>query len=366
MQEIDEKKKSLAQCQNAANLAVAVEDFYGAYMNYLSAIDLARDISSLTLSVEETDDYLKLADKLEMEAKTLLPKLKLSPEEANKISKRKKPKGFDKFVGEERLKDYLTKTVIEPWKKHDLSSRGKSAILLYGPEGVSKTVLVQSLIHELNATGYYLEPIRNFSPYSETTKEKMKSLFKLAEEKDNVVFYFPKPNAFFPNGKKDESADTFKIFYKLLKKEIKRVKKLNLNILFVASTSAPDKMNPKMFAKGLFDDLLRIHHPDRYTRKGLMEERLDGVEFEDPGTIDKLVPITHGYISKEVSRLCRRIKKTAKLYAQDGKDAIITPAMIDRIMMDLGPMDDIEFKKNVDAFEAGLPKDCSIINDNHD
>ncbi len=366
MQEIDEKKKSLVQAQNAANLAVAVEDFYGAYMNYLSAIDLAKDISSLTLSKEETATYLTLSEKLENEAKALLPRLKLTPEEASKLNKRKKSKGFDKFVGEERLKDYLTKTVIEPWKNQNMKSRNKGAILLYGPEGVSKTVLVQSLIHELNATGYFIEPIRNFSPYSETTKEKMKTLFKLAEEKNNVVFYFPKPNAFFPDGKKNESADTFKIFYKLLKKEIKRVRKLNLNILFIASTAAPDKMNPQMFAKGLFDDLLRIHHPDRYTRKGLMEERLAGVEFEDPTTIDKLVPITHGYISKEVSRLCRRIKKTAQLYSKDGKDAVITPAMVDRIMIDLGPMDDLEFKKNVDAFEASLCKDVSIINDNHD
>ena len=366
MQEIDEKKKSLTQSQNAVNLAVAVEDFYGAYMNLLSASDLAKDIAGMTLSVDETKEYEDLAKKLEEDAKAVLPKLKINSEEANKLVHRKKPKGFDKFVGEERLKDYLTKSVIKPWKEHNLASRTKSAILLYGPEGVSKTVLVQSLIQELNATGYFIEPIRNFSPYSETTKEKMKSLFKLAEEKDNVVFYFTKPNAFFPNGKKDESHDTFKIFYKLLKKEIKRVRKLNKNILFIASSAAPDKMNPKMFAKGLFDDLLRVHHPDRYTRKGLMEERLAGVEFEDKETIDKLVPITHGYISKEVSRLCRRIKHTASLYAKDGKDAIITKEMIDRIMMDLGPMDDIEFKKNVDAFEASLSKDISIINDNHD
>ncbi len=366
MFKIDEQKRVLTNAQSAANLARDVEDYMAEYENLVVACDIAKDIANNLLDKAESEQYALLATQFENEAKNALAKLHIKPEDLAQAGKRKRSKGFDRFVGEDKLKNYLTDTVIKDWREHNMKNRAHSGIFLYGPEGVSKTVLVQSLIHELNATGYYIDPISNFSPYSENTKAKFKRLFKMAEQKDNVVFYFTRPVCFFPQENNQESKATAKIFLKLLKKEIKRVKKLNLNILFVASSAAPDKMSLKAFGKGMFDDLLRVHHPDRHTRKGLMEERLQGIEFEVEDQIDQLVPVTHGYISKEISRLCRRIIKTAKLYGKDGKNAIITKEMMDRIMTDLGPMDDLEFKEHVQAFEASLPETCSIINDNSD
>ena len=365
MLKTDEQKRVLEQTQNAASLARDVEDYMAEYENLIAASDIAKDISGSLLDKEESERYLQLSEKLLKEAKDALNKLHIKPEDLS-VGKRKKSKGFEHFIGEDKLKNYLSDTVVKLWKENRLAERNHSGLFLYGPEGVSKTVLVQSLIHELNATGYYIDPISNFSPYSENTKAKFKRLFKMAEQKNNVVFYFTRPVCFFPQETNPESKATAKIFLKLLKKEIKRVKKLKLNILFVASSAAPDKMSLKAFGKGMFDDLLRIHHPDRFTRKGLMEERLKGIEFENPNQIDELVPVTHGYISKEISRLCRRINKTAKLYGKDGNNAVITKDMMNRIMTDLGPMDDLEFVANVNKFEESLPEECSIINGNSD
>ncbi len=366
MSEIDEKTYDYQNHKSAAEMAFSIQDYPTAYQNYIACYDLANDIANLTLEKEASEKYTSLAQKDEEKAQEILSKLHMSKEEADKLTNRKRPKGFDKFIGEDKIKEYVTREVIEPWKNHNMKSRKKSAILLYGPEGVSKKVFIQSFIHELHATPYYINPIANFSPYSENTKANFQRLFKMAEEKDNVVFYFTKPVAFFPKEDNDESKATAKIFLKLLKKELKRVRKKNLNILFIASTPAMDKMTMKAFQKGMFDDLLRVHHPDRHTRRGMMEERLKGIVFENENEIDKLVEFTHGFVSKEISRLCRRIVSTSHLYAKDGKDAIITADMMKRIIADLGPVDDLEFKKNVDAFEASLGKDISIINDNHD
>lgn len=366
MSDLDALKKDYETHQLAAEMATSIQDFLSAYDNLMACGDLASEIGNLTLDSKESQKYADLSETCFKKANESIAHLKLSDSEIAKLKKRKTPKGFDKFIGEDKLKDHLKKDVIEPWLAHDMKSRKNSAILIYGPEGISKTVLVQSLIHELSATPYFIKPILNFSPFSENTKANFQKLFELAEEKDNVVFFFTKPTCFFPKDDDKESKATFKLFYKLFKKEMKRIRKKNLNILFVGTTSIPDKMNPKVFEKGFFDDLLRVHHPDRYTRKALMEERLKSIEFEDPEEIDKLTSMTHGYVSKEISRLCRRINSTAELYRKDGKPAIITKDMMKRIMDDLGPQDDEEFKKNVDAFESSLSKDILVTNDNHD
>lgn len=366
MNEIDAKKKVYEVHSEATKMALSINDLVSAYLNLMTCSTIADEISKLTLNKTEAEEYAKKSEDTLKQAKDLLPKLHLSKEDEEKITKRKLPKGFDKFIGEDKLKDYLKEDVLEPWRRHEMKYRKKNAILIYGPEGVSKKVLVQTLIHELQATPYYINPIANYSPYSENVVDSFKKLFRMAEEKDNVVFYFTKPVAFFPAEKSENNQRTLKIFYKLLKKELRRIKRKNLNILFIASTPAMDKMDRKVFVKGMFDDLLRVHHPDRGTRKGMMEERLKDITFEDPETIDKLTPVTHGYVSKEISRLCRRIISTSKLYAKDGKPAIITKDMMTRIMQDLGPMDDEEFKKVVDGFEKSLPEGVTIINDNHD
>lgn len=366
MAELDSLKKDYETHQSAADMATSIQDFLSAYDNLTACGDLAAEISNLSLDSKESQKYAVLSENCFRKATESIAKLKLSDAEIAKLKKRKVPKGFDKFIGEDKLKEHLKKSVIEPWLAHDMKSRGKSAVLIYGPEGISKTVLVQSLIHELSATPYFIKPILNFSPFSENTKANFQKLFEMAEEKDNVVFFFTKPTCFFPKEDDRESKATFRLFYKLFKKEMKRIRKKNLNILFIAATSIPDKMNPKVFSKGFFDDLLRVHHPDRYTRKALMEERLQGIEFEDPDEIEKLTSMTHGYVSKEISRLCRRIRSTAELYRKDGKPAVITQDMMKRIMDDLGPQDDEEFKKNVTGFEESLSEYVTITNDNHD
>lgn len=366
MQDIDVKKNSYGLHMDAANMALTVNDLLSAYDNLMICGDIASEISTLSMDNDESVKYAQLSESCYKQAKDHLSKLHLSSEEEKKLRKRKVPKGFDKYVGEDKLKDYLSKTVIEPWNKHELYKRSMSGIMIYGPEGVSKSVFVSSLIHELHATPYFINPLKNFSPYSENTKNNIKKLFEMAEKKDNVVFFITEPLCFFPALQDKESKDTCKIFIKLLKKEMKRVKKLKLNILCVCATSTPDKLNKKIFNKGMFDDLLRIHHPNRTTRKQLMEERLKGIEFENQGVIDELVKHTHGFISKEISRLCRRIVNTAQIYGKDGKYAIITKDMMTHIWDDLKPMDDEQFTAHVSDFEKSLPACVSILNDNEE
>lgn len=366
MIDIEEKKKEISRHIEAGNLACDVSDYMFAYNNYTLALEDAKLLSEAIVDKEENDKYITLVATLTKKVEFCHKSLNLKPGDEDKLIKRKPSKSLDKFIGEEKLKVYLKNTLIPYWKEHNLSKRERTCIMIYGPEGASKTIFVQSLINELGATGYFIDPIVNYSAYSDNTKEHFKDLFEKANAKDNVVFYFTKPNAFFPKETGDENKRTFKMFYKLLKKELKIIKKKNLNILFIGSTSAPDKMNEKIFVKGMFDDLLRVHHPDRYARRGLMEERLQGVIFEDSEAMNKLVKRTHGFISKEISNLCRRIKKTAVLYAKDGVNATITNEMLDRVLADLNPIDDLYFKESVIAFEKNLPEGFKVINDNHD
>ena len=359
----NEKEMDYKRHYDAAQMAKEIGDSYSCYENFMVCFDLACQIKEQTLDKEKSDRYARLAAESEAYAKEALAEMRLPPSEISKLSRRKLPKGFDQFIGEDKLKDYLNSDLIPFWNEHRMSERKTSAILLYGPEGVSKSVFVQSLIHELKATPYYINPMDNYSPFGDNTKEQMLRLFRMAEEKNNVVFYFTKPVCFFPNESSKMNKATAKLFLNLVRKEIKRIRKKNLNILFIASTSCPDKMNAKAFQPGLFDDLLRIHHPGSDTRRRIMEERLKGIPFESKDAINRLTAFTHGFISKDISRLCRRIRYVSELYKKDKGDDLITDSMLERITKDFGPLDDVEFQKHVGEFEKSLKSTIHITDD---
>lgn len=350
-----------------AERAVLVGDDVSAYQNYLLASEHAEELSTMILEKKDSDAYVEKAKADKEKADSFAKKLALSPEELKKITPRKPVKGFDEFVGLDKIKDYLKEDIVTPWKNHTMNQRKLHGLFIYGPEGVAKTTLVRSLIHELGATGFFFEPFKDFSVYNDANyKVHTEEIFQKAEEKNNVVIYFPAPVAFFPKDNSKISKQIRKYFLKALKKEMKRVEKRNLNILFVAATTAPDKMSIDAFGKYGFDDLIRIHHPDRATRLQMMEERLSDIPFEDDQMLKDIALRTHRYTTKELSRLCRSLRKVDDLYSKDlpkGQRATFTRVMLERLMSDFTPVDDLDFDKYVSSFEDNLPQGMHIVNE---
>jgi len=350
-----------------ADRASLVGDDLTAYQNYLTASRHAEELSTMILDRKESDNYLSIAAVDKEKAEDHLRRLNLSPEEVARITPRKPVKGFDEFLGLDKIKAYLKEDVVEHWRNHTMNQREKHGIFLYGPEGVAKTTLVMSLIHELGATGFFFEPFKDFSIYNASNyKQHTEDIFRQVEEKDNVVVYFPAPVAFFPKDDSKISKKTRKYFLKALKKEMKRVRKLNLNVLFVAGTTAPDQVSMEAFGPDLFDDLIRIHHPDRHTRLAILEERLKDIPFEDDRMLNDLALRTHRYTTKELSRLCRSLRKVDDLYSKDlpkGQRATFTRVMLERLMSDFTPVDDLDFDKYVHVFEDALPSDIKVLNE---
>lgn len=355
--DLSEKKEELEKHLSAAYQAIWKNDYLSAYQNFTSAGDIAKDLSEMS-SKPQAGEYASFSEEYYDKAKMYASMGHLSHEDEGKYRPRKPAKGFDEFVGLDSVKDYLKKDIVEPWKERSMFSRPLSALFVYGPKGTAKTTLIQSLIHELGATGYFVEPMKNVSsPLG--LKEELGYLFSRAEDRDRVVIYFDDPEFFFPKEGDKKTAKMAKTCQKLVRKEIKRIRKQHLDILFVASTDAPYKIDPSVFGEGLFDDLIRLHRPDQATRKAMIEERLAEVSFTS-GQVDKLVGVTRGYVNKELSRLCRALVRESKFVTKESKPAL-SDEVIDKVLKDFVPADSEEYDRSVESFEKALPSDVHLV-----
>lgn len=354
--DLSEKKEELEKHLSAAYQAIWKNDYLSAYQNFTSAGDIAKDLSEMSPK-PQSGEYASFSEEYYDKAKMYASMGHLSYEDEGKYRPRKPAKGFDEFVGLDSVKDYLRKDIVEPWKERSMYSRPLSALFVYGPSGTAKTTLIQSLIHELGATGYFVEPMKNItSPLG--LKEELGYLFSRAEDRDRVVIYFDDPEFFFPKEGDKKTAKLTKTCEKLVRKEIKRIRKEHLDILFVASSDAPYKLDPGVFSSGLFDDLIRLHRPDHVTRKAMIEERLSEVSVT-PEQIDKLVSLTRGYVNKELSRLCRALVREAKFVTKESKPAL-TDDIVEKVLKDFVPADSEEYDRSVESFEKSLPSDVRI------
>ncbi len=340
---VNDLRLEMMEYYSSAEEFFSEEDFQKAYENMLKASKIAKKIADCILIHEDCKEYINLADHYYKKALYYHSFLD-DPKKKSVYVMEAPTHGFDDFIGLEDVKEYLKKTILPLWNNHELSKREKNGILIYGPHGVGKSRFVHAFIKELHAKTYFIQPLRHFQMTDfPDVEHSFMTLFSTIEKEDNVVLFIESPVPYFSNGTDDFSKDTSSLFIRLFRNELKRIKRKNLNILLIATTSAPDKMNEKAFVKGLFDDFIRIHLPNENIRSAL----LDRCFISHPLTKEqkeKLMEKTKGFVTSSVTRLAKEI-----LEAQAFEDKIFQRCLDHYVEEDVSG-----YEESVDAFEKSI------------
>ncbi len=217
-------------------------------------------------------------------------------------------RSFSDFIGEEKTKEYLRIDVIEPWKKNEMKERKLNGLLIHGPYGVGKTILVKALAKELGATIFSLSPLMDFS--NDNYPDAINSVSRVlnaAVDKDNSIIFLEDPVCYFPRGEENTvSHDICDLFLDYFRKEMRRIKKKNKRVLFVMTTNCPDMLDERVVNDKIFDDVVAISLPDVKTREELIKRKLP--DLSEDLTKD-FAKDTLGYTSWQITKLCSELKK---------------------------------------------------------
>lgn len=338
----NELRIEMMQVYSSAEEEFSKENYLLAYQNMLKASKIAKKIANLTYDLEDAREFKHLSEHYDKKASFFHDMID-DPKRKHAYVMEAPTKGFSDFIGLEGIKKYLLDGVIKQWKNHILNQREQNGILFYGPHGVGKTRFVHSLIMELNAKAYYIQPLKHFSMSDFASVENsFINFFSKIEKEDNVILFIESPVPYFSNGEDEFSKDSSELFIRLFKNELKRIKRKNLNILLIATTSSPDKLSKKALGNKLFDEFIRIHLPDVEIRKGLIERY-----FKDkltPERKEMLLNRTEGYVTSSVTRLCKEI-----LEAQAFEENAFKSCLDNFIVEDVSG-----YETNVDEFEKSI------------
>ena len=170
----------------------------------------------------------------------------------------------------ERIKD----VVVLPYKEARLFEQIKleapRGILLYGPPGCGKTLLVKAIATENDMTFFNVSIADVLSKWVGESERIIKEIFRQAHEKKPSIVFFDEIEALFTiRGMMDTSGVHKNIIAQILS-EMDGLVKLH-DVFVIGATNRADLVDPALLRPGRFDEIIEIPRPNRAAAEEILK-----------------------------------------------------------------------------------------------
>ncbi|XP_043933561.1 spermatogenesis-associated protein 5-like protein 1 isoform X1 [Protopterus annectens] len=224
------------------------------------------------------------------------------------------------------VKEILTLPFQYPQSLKKLSLSSPRGVLLIGPPGVGKTLLVKAVAREVAAyvLGISGPAIHGSRPGE--SEESLRNLFQQAGELSNegpCILFIDEIDSLCPKRGNSTGGPENRIVAQLLT----LMDGINSEdkVVILATTNRPDTLDPALRRPGRFDREVVIGAPTLKQRKAILEALTCNMPLSKDVDIVHLAEMTPGFVGADLSALCREAALRAVLHGSEGS--------IDKIQM---------------------------------
>jgi transitional endoplasmic reticulum ATPase len=156
-------------------------------------------------------------------------------------------------------------------------ARRPQGVLLYGPPGTGKTMLAQALANEIGATFQEIHTPDILDKWLGASERNIKAIFgrarryrqptvMLFDEFDSIIGYAGEGG--------DSASQAINAVAGIFKQEMNDLIEANPNVIVVATTNFPDRVDASLIRSGRFDVKLRVPAPDRSGRADILTKMM--------------------------------------------------------------------------------------------
>ena len=226
---------------------------------------------------------------------------------------------FDDVIGLEDAKKAIVEAVQLPLMHPDLIAKydikNINGILLFGPPGTGKTMLMKAITHELRGiTMLEIDGATLQQGGMERAGATIKDIFYRAQEnKPSIIFIDEIDDLVRSRGATNDYAA--QVTGEFLQ-EMDGIRK-NVDVVVVGATNKPDALDPAILRPGRFDKLIFVRPPDSAHRAELFRAYLRKVPVERSVVYAKLGDETKGFTGADIASACREAKTLVMERAMD-------------------------------------------------
>jgi len=162
----------------------------------------------------------------------------------------------------ERIKDVVVLPFQEAKLFEQIHLEAPHGILLYGPPGCGKTLLVKAIASENDMTFFNVSIADVLSKWVGESERILKEIFRQANEKRPSIIFFDEIEALFTVRGMMDTAGVHKNIIAQILSEMDGLIKLR-DVFVIGATNRADLVDPALLRPGRFDEIIEIPRPDR-------------------------------------------------------------------------------------------------------
>ncbi len=211
---------------------------------------------------------------------------------------------WEDVAGLDEVRRILLESIEIPLLHEDLMKemdvKPSKGLLLFGPPGCGKTMIVKAAANELNANFLTISGSELMKNRSQSPSAYVKEVFNRARESAPALVFIDEIEALAP------SRDEYRggILTELLQ-ELDGVKELK-NVMIVGATNKPSALDSAILRPGRFDKILYIPPPDEPARRQLFTLSL--AKFLKSVNVSMLAKLSEGFSGADIAAVGQEVK----------------------------------------------------------
>ncbi len=221
---------------------------------------------------------------------------------------------WENVGGLREVKKTLVSLVEWPFRYPRLFAEGKVSpprgILLTGPSGTGKTLVVKALAGETGLNFISISGPMLFSKWLGESEKALHELFKKARQSAPCILFFDEIDALVTRrGISGESGAAERVSSQFFN-ELDRLSDLS-EVIVLGATNREDLIDPSLLRAGRLDFVLRFPVPDEQERLEIFRVHTKAKPLNSDVDLEELAGETEGLAGSDIASVCRRATMSA-------------------------------------------------------